>query len=601
MTTPDEIDPFDPGSAPISSDTLPAAPPVPASGLVSPGAALAAQANGLGPSAPATPFDVGQANDPNIATKDLSPGAAKARAIIATMKGADARAADIARGGDGQGGGKVSIAPPAPTPPVAGSTAGVTPIGAQPGTPGAGVAAAPTKVDPGFIPARPAGPNTGLMAAQKSALQQMGESDKRTQGALEGAKDMNAAASGSQEDLGFGAQAAVATAQDAAAKIQTQRDQQLQDSATKEAGLVKAAQDRAAALPKEDPKRWWNNKSAGDKVLTGIGLALGTFGSSFTKTPNVAYQMMQDGIAKDVEAQRQNNENEWKKITQGTQLAKDERAKGEWLDTRGREDQHFAYEKAKETIAGYSAKATSDEQRAKLAQLSAGLTQQQEQLTQAGIQRNLAAAQAAAVASAGGGGGPTVKDLQAYRDTAKEWDKLEAEGKLAPGARVGFQEWFNRSGMGRVTSTPGAPGAATGVTPAVAADLAKKAAERKQQAADVGATIDAQGQGLASTALTEHPLDRLTGALGIQGTKGQDAELARQAYEAGVIADVHKYMGVRDPEKAREIAKPFVPQAGDTKATIEKRHAQRTKIFTSLAATPGASVPGLPAGAKEED
>lgn len=582
----------------------PSLPPTPEQIAAAGNASIEPVNPGLPASVQATPQitaqDIAAAHDPNSKPPPGSP-AARAREIEQTIRTANLNAGRIAGGNAPVLGGpqKVTIAPPplAP-PPEAGAPA--APIGAQPGTPGAG-GATQTKVDPGFLAPRPSGPNAGLAAAQKSALQQMGESDKRQQGALEGAKDMAAAASGSQEDLGFGAQAAVQTAQDAAAKIQTQRDQQLQDSTAREAALVKSAQDRMASIQKIDPNRWWDSKSTGNKILGGIGLALGAFGAGINHGQNTALTMMQEGVNKDVEAQKENNDAEWKKVTHGTELAKDERAKAQWLDARGREDQHFAFEKAKETIAGYSAKATTDEQRAKLSQLSAGLTQQQEQLTQTGIQRNLAAAQAQAAATAGGAGGPGVKDLQAYRDTAKEWDKLEAEGKLAPGARVGFQEWYNRSGLGRVTSQPGAPGIAPGVTPAVAADLAKKAAERKQQAADVGATIDAQANGLASTAITEHPLDRVTGALGIQGTEGQDANLARQAYEAGVIGDVHKYMGVRDPEKAREIAKPFVPQPGDTKATIDKKVAQRNKIFQAMAATPGAAAPGLPAGAKADD
>jgi hypothetical protein len=57
---------------------------------------------------------------------------------------------------------------------------------------------------------------------------------------------------------------------------------------------------------KIDPKQWWNNKSLGSKVSTGIGILLSGLGSGLSGQPNMAMQMVNKEIDKDIEAQKEN-------------------------------------------------------------------------------------------------------------------------------------------------------------------------------------------------------------------------------------------------------------------------------------------------------
>lgn len=62
---------------------------------------------------------------------------------------------------------------------------------------------------------------------------------------------------------------------------------------------------------KIDPNRFWNSKSTGDKVLAGIGMFLGSFGTS---NSNLVVDQMNNAIKQDIQAQAQDLQ------TQGTAL-----------------------------------------------------------------------------------------------------------------------------------------------------------------------------------------------------------------------------------------------------------------------------------------
>lgn len=53
---------------------------------------------------------------------------------------------------------------------------------------------------------------------------------------------------------------------------------------------------------KVDPKRYWKNMDTGDRILAGIGMFLGSFGSAST---NQAVDVIQKSIDKDIEAQKE--------------------------------------------------------------------------------------------------------------------------------------------------------------------------------------------------------------------------------------------------------------------------------------------------------
>lgn len=54
-----------------------------------------------------------------------------------------------------------------------------------------------------------------------------------------------------------------------------------------------------------DFNRLWNKAGTGNKILAGIGMALGSFGSGITKTPNYALKIIDDAIANDIDSQKQ--------------------------------------------------------------------------------------------------------------------------------------------------------------------------------------------------------------------------------------------------------------------------------------------------------
>ena len=61
---------------------------------------------------------------------------------------------------------------------------------------------------------------------------------------------------------------------------------------------------------KIDPNHYWNSMSTGSKVASGIALLLGGIGSGITKTPNMAMQMIDNAMQRDLQSQIQNQSNQ---------------------------------------------------------------------------------------------------------------------------------------------------------------------------------------------------------------------------------------------------------------------------------------------------
>lgn len=58
-----------------------------------------------------------------------------------------------------------------------------------------------------------------------------------------------------------------------------------------------------------DFNRVWKNAGTPKRILAAIGMALGSFGSGITKTPNYALKIIDDEIARDIDSQKQEMEN----------------------------------------------------------------------------------------------------------------------------------------------------------------------------------------------------------------------------------------------------------------------------------------------------
>lgn len=125
----------------------------------------------------------------------------------------------------------------------------------------------------------------------KYANQQVGglEQQKRGMQGVEIAKGALGAAEAKQEQAYQStAQAAAQTYQDTMKHLMDQ-DQKYQNDVA--AGHI-------------DPRRFLSGLSTGGKIFTGIGLVLGGMGAGLTHGPNLAFQLLQDQVNKDIDAQK---------------------------------------------------------------------------------------------------------------------------------------------------------------------------------------------------------------------------------------------------------------------------------------------------------
>ncbi len=88
-----------------------------------------------------------------------------------------------------------------------------------------------------------------------------------------------------------------------------------QDQNLNEFNAKSAIFEKAVADGKIDPERVWHNMSTGSKIASSIGLILSGLGAGVTGQPNVAQQFMNEAIARDIDAQKNDqskNMNLWK-------------------------------------------------------------------------------------------------------------------------------------------------------------------------------------------------------------------------------------------------------------------------------------------------
>jgi len=85
-----------------------------------------------------------------------------------------------------------------------------------------------------------------------------------------------------------------------------ERESQRQDALAEKERSIASLTEEIALQSKIDPNSWWENKSTGDKILTGLAVFLGTLGSSITGDPNTAYEEMKRQMQADLDAQKSN-------------------------------------------------------------------------------------------------------------------------------------------------------------------------------------------------------------------------------------------------------------------------------------------------------
>lgn len=108
---------------------------------------------------------------------------------------------------------------------------------------------------------------------------------------------------------------------------------------------------------KIDPDRYWHQKSTGERILGAIALAIGTFGSAISKTPNYAFQMVENSIDRDIAAQREDIQNAKDSAAMLDKISKDKygRAMSAYeLESRQRLDSYnYALQKIDAAAAKY--------------------------------------------------------------------------------------------------------------------------------------------------------------------------------------------------------------------------------------------------------
>lgn len=129
------------------------------------------------------------------------------------------------------------------------------------------------------------------------------------EGSLLEEKAANQAKAKAEADQGAAEVLALKAGQDAIAKLPTANDIS-QKYKAKDDALFQAYQQN-----KLDPNRYWESRSTGQKVTSGIALILGGIGSGLTHQPNLAAKMIDDSINRDIDAQKNSQDqqrNLWK-------------------------------------------------------------------------------------------------------------------------------------------------------------------------------------------------------------------------------------------------------------------------------------------------
>lgn len=145
-----------------------------------------------------------------------------------------------------------------------------------------------------------------VQAAPQDMLQNKASSVEQSLESEKAAKQKEAEALANQNKTETNA---IADTEDEIAAMPTQQDLINQNKA-KDDALFQAFQNKTI-----DPNRVWNNSSTGSKISAGIGLILGGIGSGLTGQPNLAANMINNLIERDIDAQKSDQSkamNAWK-------------------------------------------------------------------------------------------------------------------------------------------------------------------------------------------------------------------------------------------------------------------------------------------------
>jgi hypothetical protein len=243
------------------------------------------------------------------------------------------------------------------------------------------------------------------------------------------------------------AQAAIQAQRQKSLEIMQAEDQERRASAQRAmAGAQQKYSEASDNLAKTevDPDRWWNEKSTGTKVLLAISAALGAFGSGLTGAPNMAAQMIQSAIDRDMEAQKAGIANREKGLEAQQGLMARMREFYQTDDDAANAAKAFVLQRTAMQVEQLGSEAASDEARLQSQKLSAALLDQGKQL-ELGLQLTAAQRaeqeqQARLQAQAGAAQAQAQRQRQAELLDYAEWDDKAREravpsfGLMAPTA-----------------------------------------------------------------------------------------------------------------------------------------------------------------------
>lgn len=244
----------------------------------------------------------------------------------------------------------------------------------------------------------PLGLGGGMSAgarAQMAALQAAsGASSQGVLDALGGAQQGVQTARDASTSQAWGTQGALATLNDQTDEIQQQQQAITRPALDNLAATQAELKAKLDAVKDVDPDHYWNSKSTGEKILQGIGVALGGFAAGMPHSGlggrNYALEIMNKGIDNDIAAQQANIKRQWDQVSKGQELAKDTFARSTFETDQLDKAKLHAIDKAKNMISGYAAQATDGDAQQKLSALGAQFDAQRNQTVQGMLQSRMA-------------------------------------------------------------------------------------------------------------------------------------------------------------------------------------------------------------------
>lgn len=351
---------------------------------------------------------------------------------------------------------------------------------------------------------------------------------------------------------------------------------------------------KQAAAEKIDPEHYWNTKSTGTKIGLALAMGLGELGAHMPHVSgggqNLAGQLIQQAIQRDVESQKDNIANKWKAVSEGTDLAKNKIGLGNYMSDQMDKANLLAEAKLRVQLEGLMATADSAAKKAFLAAQIAdstarsGNTVKQNAMNRYSYSMNVMAAGAARMQQ-------EWKEYGAFYDKANEENRKAAAnpqgGKILP--VPGFQEWRMGKGVGvaGIEATPGS-------VPA-----------RDREEANKELTLQAEGQSLTEAGKNVHSVSYDPRRY-LQDTDAGKQKLINDQYRTQAELLVKKVASLRMPEEEKNAAlsrlNSVIPQDGDnearTRAKVEALPhvvgSDITPILRKYGAAPAAPPPPLP-------